>query len=208
MKIAIGNQKGGVGKTTLCILLGNYLSFILDREVKSIDCDPQQSLFDKWIGEKELFPEANRYDVMRLADEYSKLIELLNIYPENKDILIDLPGYMLNNDNAGIIDHVDLLIIPFDYTELTVQSTLFYAKIAKGLNKDLKISFIPNRIKSNARYDLKQEVNKVLSNYGFVAPAIKDTIEYSRINTMGIPGSIKGQLLFSLSKVLEYVKGE
>lgn len=49
MKIAIANQKGGAGKTMLCILWANYLSLKKKEEVLVLDMDFQSSIFDKWI---------------------------------------------------------------------------------------------------------------------------------------------------------------
>ena len=40
------NQKGGVGKTTLCTLFANYL-VAKNIPVLVIDCDGQQTIFEK-----------------------------------------------------------------------------------------------------------------------------------------------------------------
>jgi cellulose biosynthesis protein BcsQ len=51
MKIMIclfGNQKGGVGKSTLTVLSGNYLSLAKDWPVTIIDMDYQQSISQKF----------------------------------------------------------------------------------------------------------------------------------------------------------------
>lgn len=44
--IVFANQKGGVGKTTLCTLFANYLAEI-KQPVLVIDCDGQQTIFEK-----------------------------------------------------------------------------------------------------------------------------------------------------------------
>jgi chromosome partitioning protein len=43
-----GNQKGGVGKSTLTVLSGNYLSLAKNWPVTIIDMDYQQSISQKY----------------------------------------------------------------------------------------------------------------------------------------------------------------
>ena len=45
--ITWANEKGGVGKTTLCTLFANYLSEKKTSEVCVLDCDRQHSIVDK-----------------------------------------------------------------------------------------------------------------------------------------------------------------
>ncbi len=44
MNIVFGNQKGGVGKSTLCIMLANYLTLVKKKQVLVIDMDFQKSI--------------------------------------------------------------------------------------------------------------------------------------------------------------------
>ena len=44
MNVLFGNQKGGVGKSTLCILLANYLSLIRKEECLILDLEFQSSI--------------------------------------------------------------------------------------------------------------------------------------------------------------------
>ena len=44
--IVFANQKGGVGKTTLCTLFANFLAS-KGIPVTVIDCDTQQTIFEK-----------------------------------------------------------------------------------------------------------------------------------------------------------------
>ena len=45
--ITWANEKGGVGKTTLCTLFANYLSEKKVPDVCVLDCDRQHSIVDK-----------------------------------------------------------------------------------------------------------------------------------------------------------------
>ncbi|MGB0870346.1 MAG: ParA family protein [Flavobacteriales bacterium] len=208
MRIALGNQKGGVGKTTLSLLICNYISTVLKQKIVAVDLDPQLSLYYKWQSDKNLYVDnAPNYDVLKIPEEYSKLYELLQIIDESDNILIDLPGYMVNNDNVGVFNNIDLLIVPFNYTAVDVESTLLYVKVIHQVNPNLKICFIPNKVKTGAKYELLEGVNEVLANYGWLAPALNHYVDYERVTVNNIPTKIKGQLLFCLSKVLEYGKG-
>ena len=206
MRIAIGNQKGGVGKTTLSILFCNYLYSILNKNVIAVDLDPQESFFDKWESDKELF-KGSTYDLLNIKEkEYKSLVELLTILPEENYILIDLPGYMINDKIMKIIDNIDVMIIPFDYTQLCVESTLIYTQVLRELQPNMKICFVPNKIKINGKYDLMDQVDNVLNKFGFISPRIKDSIQFTRINTLSIPDKVKGELLFVLNKIYSYVE--
>lgn len=54
MLIIIGNQKGGAGKSTLTLLLANFLTMVKKRKVTVIDMDYQQSLAQKYEKGKVL----------------------------------------------------------------------------------------------------------------------------------------------------------
>ncbi|MDR2269534.1 MAG: ParA family protein, partial [Sphingobacterium sp.] len=47
MVVLIGNQKGGAGKSTLTLLLANYLTSVHHRKVTVLDMDYQQSISSK-----------------------------------------------------------------------------------------------------------------------------------------------------------------
>ena len=46
--IAVTNQKGGVGKSTLALLFSDYLGMAGYR-CRVLDCDKQQSIFEKYL---------------------------------------------------------------------------------------------------------------------------------------------------------------
>ena len=52
MVITFGNQKGGVGKTTLCTLFANYLASI-GKKTLVVDCDNQQTITEKRKADKK-----------------------------------------------------------------------------------------------------------------------------------------------------------
>jgi chromosome partitioning protein len=55
MRILIANQKGGAGKSTLCILFANYLAIEKKEEVLILDMDFQASVHEKWESDWEVY---------------------------------------------------------------------------------------------------------------------------------------------------------
>ncbi len=60
--IVFANQKGGVGKSTLCILLANYLSY-WKKDVCIIDTDLQQSASLQREQDRLTFGEEEPYSI-------------------------------------------------------------------------------------------------------------------------------------------------
>ena len=73
MIILIGNQKGGAGKSTLTLLLANFLTSQKNCNVTVLDMDYQQSLVEKFERAKLLEnPEA--YQVLAASlEKYAEL---------------------------------------------------------------------------------------------------------------------------------------
>src|ERR1700733_8279597 len=99
MVIIIGNQKGGSGKSTLTLMLANYLAIAKKCRVTVIDMDYQQSIIQKYEKAKVL-ENAEPYPVMAAGlEDYPVMQEVISANPD--DIaLIDLPGKL---DDDGLI---------------------------------------------------------------------------------------------------------
>ena len=65
VKIAISNQKGGVGKSTFTIILASYFQYIKNKNVLVVDCDfPQYSLKGVREREKQIVNRSSEYKQM------------------------------------------------------------------------------------------------------------------------------------------------
>jgi len=186
MVILIGNQKGGAGKSTITLLLANYLSEVQQQKVTVLDMDYQQSVSSKFEKAKILDNEAP-YEVIPADLKHFPI--LLNVLTKNPHeiILIDLPGKMDDDGLIPVIVSGELILSPFNYDEFSVDSTLLFAMVASKINNQAPIVFIPNRIKSTVRYNTRDEVDTVLQKFGTVTLGLSDRIDFQRVDTLHTP---------------------
>jgi chromosome partitioning protein len=190
MNIVIGNQKGGVGKSTLCILLANYLTIVQESECLILDLDFQRSISSLWNRDRSNFDNPALYEVLDIELEaFANFKDKLQ--QVDGHVIIDLPGKMDDNELIPIYQCADLVICPFAYDKVSFESTLVFAQIVKHLNKTVPLAFIPNRLKSGVRYEIKSQVNEVLRKFGKVFPELPDRVAFQRIDTLSIPEDIE-----------------
>ena len=185
MKIVFGNQKGGVGKSTLCVMLANYLTLIKKKDVLVMDMDFQKSIDERRQEDNGLFKEAMPYEVLSIeTTDYPHYAEQL----KNVDaiVMIDLPGKIDDESLVPILSDADYIICPFDYEKSVFTSTLTFARLLKHFDKDKQIFFVPNRVKQSIHYDIKNSVDFQLSKHGTVTKPITDRVTLKRINTFEI----------------------
>lgn len=110
------NMKGGVGKTTLCIGIGEYLANYCNKKVLFIDLDPQfnttQSLVNEFNLEDEYISNysegTNQKTVMRLFETQQTIAKRLDL-PKPDDILV-----YLNNNMDLLPGTIDLILVETD----------------------------------------------------------------------------------------------
>ena len=186
-----GNQKGGVGKSTLTVLAANYLSLAKNWPVTIIDMDYQQSISQKFEKAKVLEND-EPYDV--LPANLESFPPLIPVLTKNKKeaILIDLPGKLDDDGLLPVFKSAELVICPFAYDEFTFESTVLFSVVLKKINPAVEVVFIPNRIKANVKFEIMGEVNEQLSKFGKITQIIPDRIDFQRITTFQTPLSLYG----------------
>ncbi|PGZ69615.1 ParA family protein [Bacillus sp. AFS029637] len=135
--ISFINMKGGVGKTTLCIGIGEYLANFKEKKILFIDLDPQfnttQSIMDLTDNEDEYMDDFRHRITIRKVFEDTKTISERPKLPDVSEVILDFDTEPNINLICGTID-----IIKDD----TSNKSLF-----KRLNKFIK----EHRLKE--RYD-------------------------------------------------------
>ena len=135
MVIVFGNQKGGVGKTTLCTLFANYLASIGKRTLV-IDCDNQQTISEKRKADERKYTDTKfKYNVQpfNIANEENVQNLMRNLKEMDGVVLIDAPGNLAQQGLIPIFSQADYVVCPFQYESTSVNSTatfiLFLAKL-------------------------------------------------------------------------------
>lgn len=182
MIILTANQKGGVGKTTLNILLSNFLVQQKQEKVVCIDLDFQASLYTQWKTERQHLDNPETFYVVKhnLSDT-GQLLKKLRSSPEVIFVL-DVPGTLDNEHLLPIYKSADLIICPIMYDKLTYKSTYIFARLIQHVNPKSNLVFIPNRIKTIVKYELEKKIREELSIFGRVLKNIPDKAEMHRVS--------------------------
>ncbi|WPU95762.1 ParA family protein [Mucilaginibacter sabulilitoris] len=201
MIILIGNQKGGTGKSTLVLLLANYLTHVKKRKVRVIDMDDQQQLVAK-AERAKILENMPPYPVIPALGEVNLSLNFLAKH-QGEIILIDLPP-KLADGLIPLLTRAAIVFCPFSYDEFSVSPTLLFAIVIRKINPGLPLVFIPNRIKTSVHYETKLEVDKALQSFGGVTPALADKVDFQRITTFHTPMSLHALTLPILELIYEH----
>jgi chromosome partitioning protein len=208
MIIVIANQKGGAGKSTIALLLANYLTMIRNHNnVTVLDMDYQQSL-SSHAEKARILENEPLYEVV--ASELSLFPTLKGLIERQSGqlVLIDLPGKMDDDGLVPIFRAADVILTPFAYDEFSVDSTVLFALVVRKIKPESRLVFIPNRIRGTVRYDTRAEVEKTLSGFGEVTAPLGERVEFQRTTTVHLPLSVTPLILAVFDPIYErYLKG-
>lgn len=205
MNILIGNQKGGCGKSTVALLLANFLTLVQKLKVTLIDMDYQQSIAQKFEKAKILENEPPYEVIAAQLSHYPMLQELIR-RSAGEVVMIDLPGKLDDDGLIPVFQSADLLISPFSYDEFSFDSTVLFAIVLRKINPKIPILFIPNRVKANVRYETQVEVNEQLAKLGLITPPLPDRIDFQRVNTFMTPLAVAPLVIPVFELVYEKVR--
>lgn len=198
--ITFANSKGGVGKTTLCIALANYLKS-REYEVQIIDADTQRSIHNKRKSDIELIGSSDGgatlpYKVMGYSfttpSNAKGLVEMLR--HSNNISLVDMPGKSTSPEMNLVLLNSDYIIIPFEYEFMVLSAT---ARFLKNLVEELRKSeeetlpqliLVPNLFNPNNGTKAEKEKFEIIrqnfSKFGLITPCVNQRVDMTRFSTL------------------------
>ena len=125
--ISVVGEKGGIGKTTLNIILASNLFYAKQQKIVLLDADnPQYSIYKKRNREMEMLDAEERAGLELYPIEPVTVQNLqdaiLKYYGQVDYIILDLPG-SLNVEMVKGLMYVEHVFVPFDHDELEIDST-------------------------------------------------------------------------------------
>jgi len=200
IKILVLSSKGGVGKSTIAMQIASVYLYIHNhrRKVLYYEFDDENRDYLSF-GASSLSIKKN----ITLSDAFLR-DELTEIFSKNESICVDIGGNKTTTlalkafKESGMINLVDLVIIPLlDGEQDGINASIVYKKV-KELNPDVKVLFVLNKVKDRDRleyqfenyfgdprgifskkYALKSYVSrKDFANYAILMD--NDVIKYSR----------------------------
>jgi chromosome partitioning protein len=202
MIIIIGNQKGGAGKSTLTLLLANYLTAVKEHPVTVIDMDYQQSIAQKYERAK-LLENDEPYTVVAASLENFPGMKNIICSDPAQIVLIDLPGKLDDDGLIPVFRSAHLVICPFSYDEFSFESTVLFSVVLNKINPGLPISYVPNRVKANVKYETRIDVDAQLNRLGHVTSPLPDRIDFQRVNTLFTPLAILPAVLNAFETIYQ-----
>jgi len=202
MIIIIGNQKGGAGKSTLTLLLANYLTQARNAAVTVIDFDYQQSVAQKYERAK-LLENPEPYVVVAASLEHFPGLKSIMSANAGQVVLIDLPGKLDDDGLIPVFRSADLVICPFAYDEFSFESTILFSVVLRKINEKVPLVYVPNRVKANVKYETRQDVDEQLSKLGVVTSALPDRVDFQRVNTIMTPIAVMPVVLNAFETIYQ-----
>ncbi len=185
MVIIVGNQKGGTGKTILVLLLANFLALEKKMSLAVIEMDYQQALA---VNRRIIVYWKTRIlsgTFRHAAAIYWPACRAAS--PGTEFILVDLPARLEDDGLLPVFLSANVVVCPFTYDEASFEATIFFAVLAKSINAEAEILFVPNRVKKNGRYPFMRQIDDQLFQFGTVSAAIAENSAFGYINSFFIP---------------------
>ena len=199
--VVFANQKGGVGKSTLCILLADYLAY-WKKDVCIIDTDLQQSASLQREQDRQTFGEDEPYSILSFEVSDPRTMQMLMENAQSQDgfVLFDAPGTIKDDGLAPMFIYADYIICPFEYESKSLSSTWTFIQVInrlRQLNQQMKaqIFFVPNKVDARMgtreELELWKQMDAEFGESGIVAPPIGYRAQMKRVNTYYVPLPLK-----------------
>lgn len=207
--IAIGNLKGGMGKSVITRYLASFLHDNTDLSVLVVDADDDQMTImsqrirelNQMIAAGELSDEDDHesYDCVHIpSSEFGKKCE--NVLMDEYDIIfVDLPGNLKQEGVKTSYLLADMIFIPVDTSEDGIDSTVKYLSYMNeeilprreklGLNTTYKWFFnnVNIQLSEFKEYNESSQLESVLGIDRFKSVSRRSDVWFKRyVSTMGL----------------------
>lgn len=202
--IALSNQKGGVGKSTLTVLLASYFHYVKGRQVAVVDCDyPQFSIQalrtrDTQNVEKsehlqrllcEQFERTGKKAYPVLTSGPGKVLETAGKLEESSEIVFfDLPGTVNSPGILEAIINMDYVFTPVVQDRMVMQSSLsfvgtlqdFIRQYPKAPLKEIRLFW--NKIDGRVSREIYRHYNGIFEKIGLrtLGTVVPDMERYNK----------------------------
>ena len=208
MIITFATQKGGTGKTTLAIAFANYISAVSDRKINVFDFDYQKSFYHKW-KEDELLDIPKLYDVEIIGEKdeqpFSDFETLINLKESDEINLFDLAG-TLDAKYSDLLIYSDFIVTPFEYSDVSVKSTLVFINMLGLLESEAERVFIRSKYDKGYKYLNQEAMDIELAKYGMLLPSpVFKRNCLQTINTRSLIGKQKYAVEHTFDELIKYI---
>ena len=182
--VAISNQKGGVGKSALSVVLASYFHFEKGLNVAIVDCDsPQHSLVRMRERDKKAVSNSAYYRqlikqqwnqvqkkaypiVGSTAEKAREAADAIAASGDYDLIFVDLPGTVESTGVFRTIVNMDYVLTPTVPDLIVMQSTLSFATTVldhiKKMENTPDIFFFWNKLKKRTNVEILRSYSEVM----------------------------------------------
>lgn len=171
MVITFATQKGGAGKTTMAIAFANYISTTTQKKINVYDFDFQKSFYNKWKDDEEFSEFPKIYDVEIIGEDgenpFTDFEKLEEIKESDEINIFDLAG-TLDEKYTDLLIYSDVIVTPFEYADVSIQSTMVFINILKDLDSEAERVFIRSKYDKGYKYLNQTEMDEQISKHGIL----------------------------------------
>ena len=132
--------------------------------------------------------------------------KIIDLKESNEIYLFDLAG-TLDQKYSDLLIYSDFIIIPFEYSDVSVKSTLVFKNLLGLLESEAERIFIRSKYDKGYQYRNQKEMDEELSKYGIVieSPVFKRNC-LQTIDTRKMTYEQKNAVKRPFNEIIDHIK--